>query len=153
MLNIGDMAPDFTLQDGQGKYVSLSDFSDRHVILYFYPKDDTPGCTKEACGFRDSYDQYLQANAVVLGISADSSHSHEKFSTKFKLPFPLLSDPNKDVIKLYEAWGIKKMYGKEYEGILRYTYVIGPDGAIVDAYEKVKPAEHAQQILTTHLSH
>lgn len=147
MLNVGDKAPDFTLLNQDGESVSLSDYLGKRVILYFYPKDDTPGCTKEACSIRDSFPALTEKDAVVLGISADSVESHKKFKEKFSLPFTLLSDPDKAVIKAYGAWGTKKMYGKEYEGIMRYTYLIGADGTVEKAFEKVKTAQHGEELL------
>ncbi len=147
MIQEGQKAPDFTLSSDDGRSVSLSDFKGKTVVVYFYPKDDTPGCTREACGFRDVYDQILAKGAVVLGISADSVKSHEKFKAKYDLPFHLLSDPEKTVIKGFGAWGIKKMYGKEYEGLIRSTFVVGPDAVVLKSFPKVKPAEHAAEIL------
>jgi len=147
MLKEGDKAPAFTLKNEEDKDISLADFQGKKTVVYFYPKDDTPGCTKEACGFRDVYDQILAKGGVVLGISADSVKSHAKFKTKFDLPFHLLSDPEKKVIREFGAWGIKKMYGKEYEGIIRSTFVLDVDGTVIKAFPKVKPAEHAAEIL------
>lgn len=147
MLKEGDKAPAFTLKNDEDKEVSLANFKGKTTVVYFYPKDDTPGCTKEACGFRDIYDQILAKGGVVLGISADSVKSHAKFKTKFNLPFHLLSDPDKEVIRGFGAWGIKKMYGKEYEGIIRSTFVLDGEGTVIKAYPKVKPADHAAEIL------
>ncbi len=147
MLQVGDKAPDFTLPNQEGEEVSLKDYAGKRVIVYFYPKDDTPGCTKEACSIRDNFPALSEKDAVVFGISADSVESHRKFKEKFDLPFTLLSDPEKEVIKAYGAWGTKKMYGKEYEGIMRYTYVIGADGKVEKAFEKVKTAEHGEELL------
>ena len=147
MLKEGDKAPAFTLKNEEDKDISLADFTGKKTVVYFYPKDDTPGCTKEACGFRDVYDEILAKGGVVLGISADSVKSHAKFKTKFDLPFHLLSDPEKKVIREFGAWGIKKMYGKEYEGIIRSTFVLDVDGTVIKAFPKVKPAEHAAEIL------
>jgi len=147
MLKEGDQAPGFSLQNAEGETISLSDFTGKTVVVYFYPKDNTPGCTKEACGFRDVYDEILAKGAVVLGISADSVKSHANFKTKFDLPFHLLSDPEKTTIQAFGAWGIKKMYGKEYEGLLRSTFVLDGSGRVVKAFPKVKPAEHAAEIL------
>lgn len=144
---VGDKAPDFTLEAEDGSKVSLSDFTGRTVVLYFYPKDDTPGCTKEACGFRDAYDQFQSRGAVVLGVSPDSPASHGKFKTKYSLPFRLLADPGKGILKAYGAWGEKNMYGKKVEGVLRSTFVIGPDGVVKAAFPRVKPEGHAQEIL------
>lgn len=147
MLTEGDKAPSFTLKNAEDQPISLSDFTDKTVVVFFYPKDNTPGCTKEACGFRDIYDEILAKNAVVLGISADSVKSHVSFRDKFNLPFHLLSDPEREVIKGFGAWGLKKNYGKEYEGLIRSTFVIAGDGTILKAFPKVKPAEHAAEIL------
>ncbi|MFP4330246.1 MAG: thioredoxin-dependent thiol peroxidase, partial [Spirochaetaceae bacterium] len=135
MLEVGDKAPDFTLPDQDGKEVRLADYAGKRVILYFYPKDDTPGCTKEACSIRDTFPALSEKDAVVFGISADSVESHRKFKAKHNLPFTLLSDPDKQVIQAYGAWGTKKMYGKEYEGIMRYTYLIAPDGTVEKAFD------------------
>ncbi len=140
-------ATDFSLADQNNQLHSLKNYQGRWVLLYFYPKDDTPGCTKEACGFRDHLNQLKNYDVVVLGISADSVESHKKFALKHNLNFPLLSDVNKEVIKKYQAWGKKKFMGKEYEGILRISYLINPDGEIVKKYEKVKPEIHAQEVL------
>ena len=147
MLQEGAEAPDFTLQSDEGKPVSLSDFRGKKVVIYFYPKDDTPGCTTEACGFRDAYDDILEKGAVVIGISADSVEKHGKFKSKYNLPFHLVSDPEKQTIQAFGAWGIKKMYGKEYEGIIRSTFVIDEDGVVLKAFPKVKVATHAADIL------
>lgn len=147
MLKEGDTAPSFSLKDESGTTVSLSDFSGKKVVVYFYPKDDTPGCTKEACGFRDTYDDILAKGAVVIGISADSEASHQKFKNKYELPFYLLSDPEKETIEAFGAWGEKSMYGKKYMGIMRSTFVIGEDGTVIKAWPKVKPADHAKEVL------
>ncbi len=140
-------ATDFTLADQNNKIHRLSDYLGKWVVLYFYPKDNTPGCTKEACGFRDQMEELKKLNVIVLGISADSIESHKKFSQNHQLSFHLLSDPNKEVIKKYQVWGKKKFLVKEFEGILRISYLINPDGEIVKKYEKVKPEIHAQEIL------
>ena len=147
MLKEGDRAPEFTLTDEYGNKVGLSDFSDKKVVVYFYPKDDTPGCIKEACSFRDNYDDILAKGAVVIGISADTESSHGKFKVKFDLPFYLLSDPDKIAIQGFGAWGEKSMYGKTYEGILRSTFVIDENGSIIKAWPTVKPADHALEVL------
>jgi peroxiredoxin Q/BCP len=147
MLEEGTQAPDFTLPDENGTEVSLSQFRGKKVVIYFYPKDDTPGCTKEACNFRDNYDAILEKGAVVLGVSADSQKSHQKFKSKYELPFFLLSDPDKAMIQEYGAWGEKKMYGKTYEGVIRSTYVIDEDGKIAKVFPTVKPAEHGAEVL------
>jgi peroxiredoxin Q/BCP len=148
MLQEGSQAPDFTLPDENGSEVSLSQFRGKKVVLYFYPKDNTPGCTKEACSFRDNYDAILDKGAVVIGVSADSAKSHQNFKSKYELPFYLLSDPEKGTIQQYEAWGEKKMYGKSYEGVIRSTYVIDEEGRIARVFPKVKPAEHASEVLS-----
>ena len=147
MLTEGTKAPEFTLTDDQGQEVSLSDFAGKKVVIYFYPKDDTPGCTKEACSFRDNHDAILARGAVVLGVSADDTKSHEKFKTKFELPFPLLSDPEKKMIQAYDAWGEKQMYGKSYEGILRSTVIVDEQGNVAKVFPKVKPEGHAEEVL------
>ena len=144
----GKAAPTFTLNDGSGKPVSLADFAGKHVILYFYPKDDTPGCTKEACGFRDDWKALQKANAVVLGVSADDAASHEKFAAKYKLPFPLLSDPDRKVMTKYGAYGEKMMYGKKVVGVIRSTVWIGPDGKVRKHWARVASAEeHPAKVL------
>ncbi|MBN2651460.1 MAG: thioredoxin-dependent thiol peroxidase [Spirochaetales bacterium] len=147
MLEIGTKAPDFTLNNQDGQEVSLLDFVGKKVVIYFYPKDNTPGCTTEACGFRDVYDQILATGAVVLGVSKDSVKSHVNFATKFELPFHLLSDPDTTMIQAYDAWIEKSMYGKKYMGIARVTYIVDEAGNIMKAFEKVKPAEHPAEIL------
>ena len=146
MLSEGDLAPDFTLESDQGETVSLSDFRGRKVVLYFYPKDDTAGCTKEACSFRDSHEQFLAKGAVVIGVSPDGAASHQKFRAKFSLPFYLLSDPEHTVLEAYGAWGEKKMYGKTYMGVLRSTFVIDEEGTLVKVFKKVKVAQHADDV-------
>ena len=144
----GQPAPDFTLTNAKGDEVSLKDFAGKDVILYFYPKDDTPGCTKEACGFRDHWRELAKAKAVVLGVSADSEGSHQKFATKYKLPFPLLSDPDRRVMEEYGAYGEKMMYGKKTTGVIRSTVWIGPDGRVKKHWAKVANAEaHPEQVL------
>ncbi len=140
-------APNFVLKDETGRERKLSDFTGKDVVLYFYPKDDTSGCTTEACGFRDDYSAYEKAGVVILGVSPDSIESHAKFKAKYQLPFPLLADEGHKVCEMYGAWGLKSMYGKEYEGVLRTTYLIGKDGNIKKVFEKVKPAEHSAEIL------
>ncbi len=147
MLQEGTMAPDFTLQADGGGEVSLSDYRGKKVVLYFYPKDNTSGCTKEACGFRDDYSHLLAAGAAVLGVSPDSVKSHDGFKAKYSLPFALLSDPDHHVAEMYGAWGEKKMYGKTYEGILRSTFLIDEEGRITKVFPKVKPAQHSQEVL------
>jgi peroxiredoxin Q/BCP len=140
-------APMFTLPDSMGTTHSLEDFKGKWVILYFYPKDNTPGCTKEACSFRDNAAEFTAKNAVILGVSKDSVSSHKKFSDTFSLSFPLLSDERLETIKAYGAWGKKKFMGKEFDGILRSTVLIDPSGEIVKRYEKVDPVAHASEIL------
>lgn len=146
-LSPGDPAPDFSLPDGDGNLVTLSDLQGKRVVLYFYPRDNTPGCTKEACGFRDRYSDFQNQDIVVLGVSTDDAKSHGKFTTKFQLPFPLLSDADGTVAATYDSYGLKKFMGKEYMGISRNTFVIGPDGRIEKIYKKVKPDAHAAEIL------
>ena len=147
MLETGTLAPDFTLEsDGSGP-VSLSDFRGKKVVLYFYPKDDTPGCTTEACNFRDDYSALTAAGAVVLGVSPDSIKSHRSFKNKYELPFLLLSDPDHKVADAYGAWGPKKMMGKSYMGIIRSTFVIDETGKIMRAFPKVDVKQHSQEIL------
>ena len=147
MLQEGTTAPDFTLEASGGGTASLSDYRGQIVVLYFYPKDDTPGCTTEACNFRDDYSEIQAAGAVVLGVSPDSVRSHDKFMLKYELPFPLLSDPDHQVAEMYGAWGEKKMYGRTYMGIIRSTYVIDEEGMIVKVFPKVRPKAHSEQVL------
>ena len=145
-LKQGDTAPDFSGTDQNGKPIKLSDFSDKKLILYFYPKDDTPGCTKEACSLRDNYKDLKNNNFEVIGVSADSSGKHLKFIDKYELPFSLIADTEKSVINAYQCWGLKKFMGREYDGILRKTFVI-ENNTIVKLFEKVKTADHFQQIM------
>lgn len=147
-LKPGDPAPEFSLPDANGHPVNLSDFRGKRIVLYFYPRDNTPGCTKEACGFRDAYSEYQAQDTVVLGISTDDAKSHSKFVQKFNLPFPLLTDADGQVATAYDSYGLKKFMGKEYMGISRNTFVIGPDGKIEKIYLKVKPENHASEVLT-----
>ncbi|MEN3041684.1 MAG: thioredoxin-dependent thiol peroxidase [Bacteroidia bacterium] len=147
LLPKGSEAPDFVGIDQYGRSVRLSEFRGKKVILYFYPKDDTPGCTKEACNLRDNYEKLQAAGYVVLGVSADDAESHKRFAEKYNLPFPLIADTEKVIIKTYGAWGVKKMYGKEYEGIQRITYIIDENGRISEIITKVKTEAHAEQIL------
>lgn len=147
ILQENTIAPDFILKSDAGKDVSLSDYKGKDVVLYFYPKDDTSGCTTEACSFRDDYSAYEKANVVILGVSPDSIESHVKFKAKHQLPFPLLADEDHKVTEMYGAWGKKQLYGREYDGVLRTTYLIGRDGKIKKVFEKVKPAEHSAEIL------
>lgn len=146
-LAVGDPAPDFTLLDGKGNRVCLADLEGKRVVLYFYPRDNTPGCTKEACAFRDAYSAFQDQDVVVLGVSTDDAKSHEKFTAKFQLPFPLLSDEDGAVAAAYDSYGLKKFMGKEYMGITRNTFIIGPDGRIEKIYKKVKPETHIEQVL------
>jgi peroxiredoxin Q/BCP len=146
-LNPGDRAPDFSLSDTHGNLYSLSSLQGKRIILYFYPRDNTPGCTKEACGFRDHYAEFQKRDVIVLGISTDDTKSHQKFVTKFQLPFPLLCDTDATVAKAYGSYGLKKMMGKEYMGVSRQTFIIGPDGLIEKIYRKVKPETHAAELL------
>jgi peroxiredoxin Q/BCP len=144
----GKTAPAFTLKDADGKTVSLEDFAGRDVILYFYPKDDTPGCTKEACGFRDAWKELTKSKIVVLGVSADDAASHQKFRSKYKLPFPLLSDPDRKVMEKYGAYGEKMMYGKKTTGVIRSTVWIGPDGKVKKHWKRVADAAvHPEKVL------
>ncbi|MCE1255451.1 MAG: thioredoxin-dependent thiol peroxidase [Anaerolineae bacterium] len=140
-------APDFNLLDEQGINHSLSSYRGQPVILYFYPKDDTPGCTTEACNFRDDYAVYREAGVVILGVSPDSPKSHAKFKEKYHLPFSLLADEDHSVCEMYGAWGKKQMMGKEYDGVLRTTYVINGEGLVQKVFKDVKPAEHSQEVL------
>ena len=139
-------AKDFTLSDQDGRKHSLSDYKGKWVVLYFYPKDDTPGCTKEACTFRDSFDELQKMGVQILGISKDSVSSHKKFAEKYNLNFPILSDEGKEVIKAYKSWGKKKFMGREFEGTIRNTYLIDPKGEVVKFYEKVSALTHASEI-------
>ncbi len=143
----GMLAPDFTLLDETGTPRALSNYRGKPVVLYFYPKDDTPGCTKEACAFRDDYGAYREAGVEILGVSPDSPKSHAKFKEKYHLPFTLLADEGHHICDTYGVWGPKKFLGKEYEGVLRTTFLIGPDGKIVRVFENVKPDGHSQEIL------
>ena len=146
-LKIGDKAPAFEAVDQDGNPVSLNDFSGKKLVLYFYPKDDTPGCTAEACNLRDNYGLLLKKGYGILGVSADDERSHKKFIEKYVLPFPLLADKDKTILKAYGAWGKKKLYGKEYDGILRTTYVISEKGIIEKIFTKVDTKNHTEQIL------
>jgi len=147
MLEVGQKAIDFKLKDHDGNEIGISDFKGKKIVLYFYPKDNTTGCTKEACSFRDVYDDLLDAGAVVIGISPDSQVSHKKFSDKLTLPFYLLCDEDHKVAEIYGAWGEKKMYGKSYMGILRTTFIIDHDMNIVKVFKKVSPEGHGNEIL------
>jgi peroxiredoxin Q/BCP len=147
MLKVGAKAPAFSLKDTNGSTVKLSDFKGQKVVLYFYPKDDTPGCTKEACGFRDEFAQLKKRGAALLGVSADSQKAHQKFTEKYALPFTLLSDPEHEMIEKYGAWQEKSLYGRKYMGIARITYIIDETGKIAHVFAKVKPETHAQEVL------
>ena len=146
-LNEGDLAPDFTANTNGGGKVSLSDFKGRNVILYFYPRDDTSGCTKEACAFRDEFAPLKKQGAVVLGVSTDSAQSHDRFAEKYKLPFTLVSDEDKKIVQAYGVWGEKRFMGRKYQGTHRVTFLIGPDSRIRKIWPDVKPAEHAREVL------
>lgn len=147
MLAIGDDAPDFELTNQHGDTVSLSDYRGDHVVVYFYPRADTPGCTTEACGFRDAWDDYVARGVTVLGISDDPVSDLDSFAEKYDLPFPLLSDEDGTVSAKYESYGEKNMFGKTFDGVFRNTYVVGPDGTIEHVYEGVSPDGHAETIL------
>jgi len=147
MMTEGTKAPDFALEDADGKLWSLADFAGRKLVLYFYPRDDTPGCTKEACGFRDQYAAFADKGMAVVGVSPDSPASHARFRGKYSLPFVLLSDPEKKVLNAYGAFGEKTMYGRKVMGVIRSTFLIDETGKIVKVYPKVTPAGHAEQIL------
>ena len=146
-LRIGDEAPDFTAETNGGGQVSLREFKGKPVVLYFYPKDDTPGCTTEACSFRDNYAALKKKGAVVLGVSPDPVKSHDKFVEKFKLPFPLLADDKREIVTAYGVWGEKTFMGRKYQGVHRVTFLIAPDGRIKKIWPKVKPAEHVAEVL------
>ncbi len=146
-LVIGDMAPDFTLLDDAGQSVTLSQYRGQRVVIFFYPKDDTPGCTTQACGFRDNHQALMAAGAVVLGISPDDVKSHAKFKQKFSLPFPLLADTDHTVCEAYGVWGEKSMYGKKYMGVTRSHVVVGADGTLVDVQIKVSPEESVSRAI------
>ena len=147
MLEVGKKAPDFTLPDQNGDLHSLSEYKGKKVILYFYPKDNTPGCTKQACGFAERYPQFIEKGAVVLGISKDSVASHKKFEEKYGLPFTLLSDPERKVIQAYDVWKEKMNYGKVSMGVVRTTYLIDESGKIAKAFDKVKATDNPEQML------
>jgi len=149
LLKEGQTAPNFTAKNQDGKEIKLSDFKGKKVILYFYPKDNTPGCTAEACNLRDNYDALLGKGFEVIGVSPDSEKSHTNFISKYNLQFNLIADSDKEILKAYGAWGEKKMYGKSYEGVLRTTYVIDENGNIDKVIDKVKTKDHASQILET----
>ena len=146
-LKTGDKAPEFTAKDQNGNTVSLSDFKGKNVILYFYPKDDTPGCTAEACSFRDNYQSLISQGFAVIGVSTDDEKSHKKFETKYSLPFPLIADTDKSIVEAYGVWVEKNMYGKKYMGTARTTFLINKDGLINTVIEKVNTANSSQQVL------
>lgn len=146
-IQAGIPAPEFTLLDENGEPRSLSDYRGTAIVLYFYPRDDTPGCTTEACSFRDDYSSYQQAGVTILGVSPDTPKKHSKFKAKYELPFTLLADTDHRVCELYGVWGRKKYMGREYDGVLRTTFLIGADGRIVKVFENVKPDGHSAQIL------
>jgi peroxiredoxin Q/BCP len=146
-LKEGDVAPAFTVATNGGGKVSLADFKGKNVVLYFYPRDDTPGCTKEACAFRDHFAGFRKKGAVVLGVSIDPVKSHDKFVEKFKLPFTLLADEDKKIVQAYGVWGEKSFMGRKYMGIARVTFLIGTDGRIKKIWPTVKPEEHAEEVL------
>jgi len=146
-ISIGTPAPDFSLPDYAGETRSLSDYRGQWVLLYFYPKDNTPGCVKEACGIRDQFPHFVNRSVAVLGVSPDSAQSHKKFSEKYKLPFTLLADTEKKVVREYGVWGKKKMMGREVEGVIRTSFLIDPKGRVARIYDQVKPEGHAQEVL------
>jgi peroxiredoxin Q/BCP len=147
MLEVNDKAPDFSVPDQNGNNISLNNFKGKWIILYFYPKDMTPGCTTEACNFRDEYSVFQKKGIVVLGVSKDSVDRHKKFESKYELPFPLLSDENGTICEDFGVWQEKSMYGKKYMGIVRATFIINPEGIIAKVYPKVKVKEHVAEIL------
>lgn len=147
MLGAGIKAPEFKLQDKDGNLVNLSDFKNKKVVLYFYPRDNTPGCTKQACSFRENYEKFKSKDVVVIGVSKDSVKSHTNFAQKYDLPFILLSDPELEVIKAYDVWQEKKLYGKVSMGVVRTTYIIDENGIIEKVYDKVKTDKNAEEIL------
>jgi peroxiredoxin Q/BCP len=146
-LEAGDKAPSFSMKDAQGNPVKLVDFKGKHVVLYFYPKDNTSGCTREACDFRDAYSALKKKGAVLLGVSPDNEKSHQKFATQYSLSFPLLIDDEHQVAEAYGAWGEKSLYGRKFMGLIRSTFLIGPDGKIEKVWRKVKVDGHVDQVL------
>src|SRR4249919_2039503 len=146
-MKVGQKAPDFTVVDDSGKTVKLSDYKGKRVVLYFYPKDDTPGCTKEACSFRDADQTFAEKGIKVFGVSTDDEKSHQKFISKFQLPFDLIADTDKMIVEKYGVWGEKSMYGKKYMGTFRKTFLIDESGKIAHIFEKVNVAEHADEVL------
>jgi len=147
-ISAGSQAPDFELYDDEGRLRRLSDFRGQKVVLYFYPADDTPGCTKEACNFRDDYSAYQKAGVTILGVSPDSVSSHAKFKAKYSIPFSLLADEGHKVCDLYGTWGPKSIAGRNYDGVLRTTFLIDPQGTVAQVFEKVRPAEHSDEVLS-----
>lgn len=147
LLQAGEKAPEFTARDQDGKEVSLRDYLGKRVVLYFYPKDDTSGCTREACAFRDNFPNFKEIDAVVLGVSVDGQKAHRKFADKYELPFTLLVDDEKKIVEAYGVWGLKKFMGKEYMGTNRVTYLIDEEGTIEKVWPKVKPETHAAEVL------
>ncbi len=147
LLEVGMKAPDFRSSDQYGNPVSLKDFHGRKVVLYFYPKDNTPGCTKEACAFRDSFEKFKRLGVAILGVSVDSEKSHLSFTEKFSLPFTLLADVDKKIVEAYGVWGEKTRYGRKYMGTLRATFLIDESGRVAAVFPKVKPEEHTEEIL------
>ena len=146
-LTEGQKAPDFKGKDQDGNTISLKDFKGKKVVLYFYPEDDTPGCTAEACNLRDNYSELKKAGLAIIGVSPDDKASHKKFEEKYNLPFPLIEDPQKKIIDKYEVWGEKNMYGKKYEGLLRTTFLIDENGLILKVFKKPKTKAHSEEIL------
>ncbi|MEI7987535.1 MAG: thioredoxin-dependent thiol peroxidase [Chloroflexota bacterium] len=146
-LNVNDLAPDFTLPDDNDTLHTLSDYRGHPVVLYFYPKDDTPGCTTEACSFRDDYSAYQRAGVIILGVSPDNEKSHANFKLKYNLPYTLLADPEHKICEMYDVWGLKKFMGREYMGVLRTTFLIAQDGKILKIFENVKPSDHSKEVL------
>jgi peroxiredoxin Q/BCP len=147
LLTVGTQAPEFTTTDQDGKTRSLSDFKGKKMLLYFYPKDNTPGCTKEACGFRDHFNEFRRLGVEILGVSIDAEKSHRSFVQKYELPFTLLADPDKRLVEMYGVWGEKKRYGRTYMGTNRVTYLIDEAGTIIAVFPTVKPATHAEELL------
>ena len=147
ILSEGNKAPEFQLKDSECTIHSLSDFAGQTIVIYFYPKDDTPGCTKEACSFRDSYKDFRDAGVEIIGISPDTEKSHQNFQQKYKLPFILLSDPDHTVCDKYGVWGLKKNFGREYEGVYRTTFIIDTNGEIKRVFKNVKPSDHSHEVL------
>jgi len=148
-LSIGDSAPDFTAVTDQGETISLKDFRGKRIVLYFYPKDDTSGCTTQACGFRDHYPEITEKNAMVLGVSPDGLESHQKFKSKYELPFTLLIDSEHELANIYGVWGEKSMYGKKYMGVIRTHFVIGENGQLIDVQYKISPKKSISKALAT----